>query len=130
RIQSVVTVGALSHPVEVMKLGFQEKHIPYFPLVWALLKYMEFRFRINFNQIAPITNIQNTNANILLIHGNEDTTIPLEQGKALHAAGNFEKARLWIVPGKGHSNCHTYPEFWQKIKVFLGNTIPVRDLES
>lgn len=130
RIQSVVTVGALSHPIEVMKLKFQEKHIPYFPLTWGFFKYLEFRYRMNFNQIAPINNIQNAEANIFLIHGSEDTTIPLEQGKALSKAGNPETTRLWVVPEKGHSNCHTHPQFWQKIEVFLQNTIPVEELDA
>ena len=51
-IQSVVTVGALSHPIDVMKLEFQKKHIPFYPLVWGFLKYIGFRFKINFNKIV------------------------------------------------------------------------------
>lgn len=124
RIHSVITVGAFSHPVEVMKLGFQEKHIPYIPFGWLFFKYMGFRFRLNFNKIAPINNIPNTHADILLIHGDEDPTVPLAQGKVLLEAGNPETTHLWVVPGKGHSDCHTHPRFWEKIKSFLQETIP------
>lgn len=129
RIQSAVTIGALSHPIEVMKYDLQNKHIPYFPIGWGLLKYMGSRFRINFNEIAPINNIQNTTADILLIHGDEDTTIPLEQGKALHNAGK-PNTDLWVIPGKGHSDCHTYPGYWKKVEGFLQETIPVSDSDA
>lgn len=129
-IQSVVTVGAISHPIEVMKLKFQEKHIPYFPIAWGFFNYLAFRFRINFNRIAPIHHIQRTAANIFLIHGEEDETIPLEQGKALYKAGKPESTRLWVVSGKGHSNCHTHAQFWQKVKAFLQDTIPIDELEA
>ena len=130
RIRSVVTVGAISHPIEVMKLEFQEKHIPYFPFAWGFFKYLEFRFKMNFNQIAPINNIQNVKAMILLIHGDEDETIPLEQGIALSQTGTPENTRLWVVPGKGHSNCYTHPEFWPNLEVFLRNTIPINKFDA
>lgn len=127
RIRSVITVGAFSHPVEVMKLGFQEKHIPYLPFGWLLFKYMRVRFGLDFNKIAPVNNIHNTHANILLVHGEQDSTVPLTQGKALLEAGNPETTHLWVVPGKGHSDCHAHPHFWEKIKSFLQETIPINE---
>jgi pimeloyl-ACP methyl ester carboxylesterase len=127
RIQSVITVGAFSHPIEVMKLEFQERHIPYYPFGWVFFKYLEVRFRVNFSQIAPINNIQSAKANIFLIHGDEDKVVPLEQGEALYKAGNPESTSLWVVSGKGHSNCNNDSQFWQKIETFLFDTIPLRD---
>ncbi len=124
-IRSVITVGAFSHPVEVMKLSFQEQHIPYLPFGWLLFKYMRVRFGLDFNKIAPVNNIRNTHANILLVHGEQDSTVPLTQGKALMEAGNPETTHLWIVPGKGHSDCHTHSHFWKKIGLFLQETIPI-----
>jgi len=124
-ILSVITVGAFSHPVEVMKLGFQEKHIPYIPFGWLLFKYMRVRFGLDFIKIAPVNNIHSTHADILLVHGDEDPTVPLAQGKALLEAGNPETTHLWAVPGKGHSDCHTHPYFWEKINSFLQETIPI-----
>ena len=125
RIHSVITVGAFSHPVEVMKLGFQEKHIPYIPFGWLLFKYMRFRFGLDFNKIAPINNIPNAHADIFLVHGDEDSTVPLAQGKALLEAGNPDTVHLWAVPGKGHSDCHTHPRFWEKINSFIQETLPI-----
>jgi len=124
RIQSVITVGALSHPKEVMKLEFQKRNIPNFiPLL--LFGYMRLRFGLNFDKIAPINNIPNANAQILLIHGDKDETIPLAQGQALAKAGNPARTRLWVVPGKGHSNCNTHPQFWDEVSRFLEETLPI-----
>ena len=124
RVKGVITVGALSHPMDVMELEFQKRNIPNFIPQW-LFRYIKLRFGIDFNRIAPVNNILHANADILLIHGSEDTTIPLVQGQMLEKAGNFEKIRLWVVPGKGHSDCETHPEFWDKVEAFLQMAIPV-----
>ncbi len=122
RIKSVVTIGALSHPVAVMNYEFQKRHIPKF-IAKAILVYMRFRFRLDFDKIAPVKNIIQTNAAILLIHGDEDETVPLAQGQTLAEAGNPTQTRLWIVPGKGHSNCHNHPQFWEIVETFLHETL-------
>ena len=124
RIKSVITVGAISHPVEVMNFEFQKRRVPAF-VARILLTYMRFRFRLNFDKIAPVNNISNAEAEIFLIHGDDDKTVPLEQGQALKAAGKKEKMHLWIVPGKGHSDCDTHPQFWDQVSAFLHRTLPI-----
>lgn len=124
RIKHVVTIGALAHPIDVMKLEFQKKHIPYYPLVWLFFKYMQFKIGINFEQIAPVNNIRNATAKILLIHGIQDSVVPIEQGEKLKNAGKSETTHLWVIPNKGHSDCHYHPEFWEKVDSFLPETIP------
>jgi pimeloyl-ACP methyl ester carboxylesterase len=86
---------------------------------------MRVRFGLDFNKIAPVNNIHSAHADILLVHGDEDPTVPLTQGKALLEAGNPETTHLWAVPGKGHSDCHTHPHFWEKIESFLQETLPI-----
>ena len=122
RVNSEITVGAISHPIDVMMLEFQKRNIRNF-IPRLLFGYMRLCFRINFDKTAPINNISNANADILLIHGKEDETIPIEQGQALAKAGNPAKNRLWIVPGKGHSNCNTHPQFWRNVGAFLQATL-------
>ena len=122
RVKSVITVGALSHPIDVMTLEFQKRNIPIF-VPRLLFGYMRLRFGIDFDEIAPVNNIAQADADIFLIHGDEDETIPLAQGHALAEAGDPKKTRLWVVPGKGHSNCDTHPQFWEKVNVFLKETL-------
>ena len=124
RVKCAVTIGAPSHPVEVMKLEFEKRKIPVF-IASFLLGYLRLRFGIDFDKIAPLNNLPKTEADVFLIHGENDETIPLSQGQALAKAGNPQKVRLWIVPGKGHSDCDTHPQFWEKLEAFLKATFPV-----
>jgi pimeloyl-ACP methyl ester carboxylesterase len=124
RVRSVVTVGAPSHPVDIMKLEFQKRKIPLF-VASILLEYMRLRFGIDFDKIAPLNNLPRAEADVLLIHGENDETIPLAQGQSLAGAGNPEKSQLWVVPGKGHSDCASHPQFWEKLGAFLQVTLPL-----
>lgn len=123
RIQAVVTVGALSNPIKVMRAQLEERHIPQFVGTF-LFGYMRLRFGFDFDKIAPVNHIPNAKADILLIHGENDETISLEQAKDLLAA-NPGNAQLWIVPEKGHSNCHFHPQFWKKVGAFLDKKLPI-----
>ena len=123
RIRSVVTVGAFAHPGDVMRYEFRQYHIPYFPFVWLLFKYVELRIGAKLDAIAPVKNIQQASASILLIHGQKDVVVPLEQAHQLEQAGRPEKVRLWVVPEKGHSDCHFHREFWGKVEAFLKQTL-------
>lgn len=124
RIRAVITVGAISHPVALMKYEFSKRHVPGF-LASFLLNYMRRRYGLDFDAIAPLNNIAQAEADFLIIHGENDQTVPLAQGQALAAAGKPDRTRLWIVPKKGHSDCHTHPQFWEKVSAFLRETLPV-----
>ncbi|MFQ5582818.1 MAG: alpha/beta hydrolase [Calditrichia bacterium] len=123
RIQSVVTVGAFAHPIDIMKMEFRKRHIPYFPVVWLMFKYLELRIGLNFNRIAPVNNIGRVGASIFLIHGSRDEVVPPQQAHLLMKAANKDRATLWLVPDTGHSNCNTHPEFWEKVESFLNKTL-------
>ncbi|MEW6287596.1 MAG: alpha/beta fold hydrolase [Chloroflexota bacterium] len=129
-IRAVVTVGAISHPVALMKYEFSKRHVPDFVATF-LLNYMRRRYGLDFDAIAPINNLPKAEADVLIIHGENDQTVPLAHGQALAAAGKpFDgaqgnKTRLWVVPQKGHSDCHTHPQFWENVSAFLRETLPV-----
>jgi len=119
RIKKMITVGAFAHPARVMKREFQKKHIPYFPLIWMFFKYAQYRIDTSFDEIAPINNIGKVKAKMLLIQGELDDLVPVAEAEAMKQAGNTSKVKLWIISDKGHSNCHEFPDYWQRIKVFL-----------
>jgi len=122
RIAGIVTVGAISHPFEIINLEFQKRHIPEF-IARFIYRYTALRFKINFDKIAPINNIPNANTDILLIHGADDETVPLVQAQALQAAAKPDHIRLWVIPEKGHSDCHTDDQFWEVITTFFDSLI-------
>lgn len=123
RIKSVVTGGAFAHPTKVMEIEFKKRKIPYYPFIWFIFKYMEFRIGAKFDNIAPSNNIAKSDANFFLIHGINDTTVPIEQADELHKAGQPDKVQLWKVKDKSHSDCNHHPEFWGKVLDFYKTTL-------
>ena len=119
RISKVITVGAFANPANVMKREIQRKHIPYFPVIWMFFKYVQYKIGTSFEAIAPINNIGKVNAKILLIHGELDDVVPVENAQSMEIAGNQSTIKLWTIPGKGHSDCHEYSDFWKRLKEFL-----------
>ena len=118
KIKKVVTVGAFANPGDVMRKQLADRHIPFFPLVWLLFKFVEFSQKIKLNEIAPEKHIANAEAKFLLIHGEQDQTVPVEQAFRLKQAAGT-KADLWVIPGRGHSNCHLEKDFWPKLEHFF-----------
>ncbi len=118
RIKKVVTVGAFAHPASVMKKQFNDHHIPYYPMIWLMFRYLRVFQNLDLNKIAPEKHIANAKASFLLIHGEEDKTVPVEEGKRLaKVAGS--RAELWIIPHRGHSDCHLEKGFWEKVIGFM-----------
>ncbi len=123
RIKAVVTVGAFAHPGDVMRDEFKRYHIPYFPLVWLLFEYFQWRIGGRFDAIAPENQIGRSQANFLLIHGENDKIVPVAHAHRLKKAGKEQTVELWILPGKGHSDCHFYPGFWPHVTQFLRDNL-------
>ena len=123
RIKSVITVGAFANPLEIMRLQLKSNHIPYKPLGWLLLRYLESKVGFKFNEIAPEKHIQNTDAKFLLIHGAMDKTIPVSHLHRLAKAGKERNIETWEISDKGHSDCHFETGFWKKVKGFLTHSL-------
>jgi len=122
RIKKIVTIGAPSNPAQVMTMHMRKKRIPQ-PIIWTAFKIMEFRIGKRFTQLASANNISKTNAQVLLIHGTNDKVVPFSQAKIIIEASNKNQTKLWAIDGKGHSNCHYEPNFWDKIIEFLHHNI-------
>lgn len=122
RIKKLISVGAFSHPATVMNREFNKRHIPYFPLIWMFFKYAQYRIDTSFDAIAPINNIGKSKSKILLIQGELDDVVTVDEAEAMEIAGNSAKVKLWTIPGKGHSDCHEHPEYWERVRTFLGQS--------
>ena len=62
---------------------------------------------------------------VLLIHGDADARIPVENAYRLKAASNNPNVELWIVPGAGHTGSYdAEPELYtEKIVTFFERTL-------
>jgi len=60
--------------------------------------------KIDTSKVSPENTIKNTTAQVLLIHGEKDSQIPLENSQRLHNSN--PKTELWIVEDADHGQAH------------------------
>ena len=117
-MKAVVTVGAPAHPVDVMKREFKHYHIPGW-LSWIILKQIESKIGVSYELFAPVNNIAKAQAAFFVIHGDQDDVVLPSQGEKLKNAARENQCEYWNIPGRGHSNCHHEPGFWDRVDQFL-----------
>jgi uncharacterized protein len=98
-IAAVVSIAAFTHPVAMMRRWFAGKGIPYMPVGWLMLRYVEWVIGYRFDDIAPVNTIRRVRCQALLVHGAEDTTVPVSEAHALHAARSGDQVQLKVVAG-------------------------------
>lgn len=108
-----------------LKLHFGNYGSALLPLMlWQLSFYLD----TSLDALNPITRIDNINAPLLLIAGTHDAHTTQPETERLYAAARTPK-ELWIVPGAGHFNMHTYAgrEYEQRITGFLSDNLRRND---
>lgn len=84
------------------------------PFVW-LTKLFTSLIGISTKNISPKNEIPNINIPILLIHGDKDSQIPVENSKILYEASNKDTTELWIVKNADHGHAHSlYPKEYEE----------------
>jgi pimeloyl-ACP methyl ester carboxylesterase len=87
------------------------------------MAYLQIRMNIRFRRIAPENVIGHATGRFLLVHGEEDETVPMDHGKRLRAAADSGAVEFWLLPGRGHSDCHEHPGFWGRVDSFLRESV-------
>ena len=98
-LAAVVSIAAFTHPVAMMRRWFAAKGIPYWPIGWLMLCYVEWVIGHRFDDIAPINTIRQVTCPTLLVHGAEDTTVPVSEAQAIYANRSGEHVQLKVVAG-------------------------------
>jgi pimeloyl-ACP methyl ester carboxylesterase len=91
------------------------------PLLAPLLLYqISLRLHIPREELNPINHIGDLRAPLLLISGTDDRHTTVAEAERLFEAARPPK-ELWIVPGGGHFNMHTYAgkEYENRLSDFL-----------
>ncbi len=89
-------------------------------LLPLVLTQLSFYLDVPIDQLDPITRIGDLNAPLLLIAGSNDEHTKVPETERLFAAARQPKD-IWIVPGAGHFNMHSYAgrEYEDHISDFL-----------
>lgn len=81
----VVSVSAFADPEATMRRFMEHVHVPYRPLGWMINRYVEWRIGHRFRDIAPQNTIRRALAPVLLLHGENDRTVPVSDAYTIHA---------------------------------------------
>lgn len=85
-----------------------------------LLSYLSLLLNLSTDELNPINRISNLNIPILLIAGTHDKHTTQSEAERLFDAA-LQPKELWIVPGAGHYNMHTYDSksYEDRVSFFL-----------
>lgn len=84
-LQAVVSVSAFAHPEQVMRRWLASRRVPYRPLGWLVNRYVERVIGARFGEIALLATLARARCPVLLVHGRQDDTVPVEDARALWA---------------------------------------------
>jgi pimeloyl-ACP methyl ester carboxylesterase len=109
-IAAVVSLSAFAHPDGMMRRWLAGKRLPFVPLGWYVLRYVEHVIGHRFDAIAPVTTLPRVRCPVLLVHGRDDTVIPPSDAEWLHASRGDTPAELRLLPGDHDLSQHIEAE--------------------
>lgn len=115
---AVVAVSSFDHPEHVMRRWLRAHHVPYWPLGWAVNRYVEQVIGHHFDDIAPLHTVAHVSCPVLLVHGTRDTVVPLDALHALQRANPW--ADVWATPGD-HDHFDHEPQLLRELCEWLHN---------
>jgi pimeloyl-ACP methyl ester carboxylesterase len=115
-LAAVVSVSAFAHPGEIMSAGPPLNRMP-IPMRQGLIRTMEKTIGARFDEIAPRATIGGVSAPLMLVHGEADDVVPVENMRELAALA--PGARTLVVPGADHSSLDAFEPHVGAILAFL-----------
>ncbi|WP_440995540.1 alpha/beta hydrolase [Arhodomonas sp. SL1] len=105
-VARVVSLSSFAHPEPMMRRWLAEKGLPFFPLGWYVLRYVERVIGHRFDDIAPVRTIRRIRCPVLLAHGQGDTVIPPTDLEAIWAAAGDAEVQVHWLPGGHDASAH------------------------
>lgn len=97
RVRAVVSLSAFAHPREVMERWLHEHRIPRRWIGTAILEHVQEVIGERFDHIAPINQLAHIACPVLLVHGQQDQTVPLSD--ALRLQQLLRSGEMLVVEG-------------------------------
>ena len=121
-ICAVVSLAAFAHPTVMMRRWLAGMHIPYWPLGAYILAYVQRVIAHRFEDIAPCNTIKKICCPVLIVHGMEDDTVPVDEARQIYAARATDAVELLLVPGS-HDDYGEMLEQIVLLQAFLDRTM-------
>jgi acetyl esterase/lipase len=122
RVQAVVDLCGIS--------DINDPRVQHNPIAWSFLEqFMDVPYEGHEDRFAlasPITHVDKHSAAFLIIHGDRDDIVPIDQSERMVAAltGHLRPVEFVAVPGEGHAfSYEAWPFLAQTALDFLGRTL-------
>jgi len=102
-INAVISISAFAHPEWMMRRYLKQLHLPAF-LIPPILRYVEWVIGYRYQEIAPIHTLCRIHSPVLLVHGEEDRTVPIEDALAIERKCRHRNVQLLRVEGADHES--------------------------
>lgn len=117
-IAAVISIAAFAHPRWVMQRTLRHPLIPK-GLVTLISNYVQWVIGQRFDSIAPVHTVCRIQCPVLLVHGQQDTTVPIEDAHAILAACPRTQIELLEVPHAGHASVEMIEAHAAQLYAFL-----------
>jgi len=117
-LNAVISIASFAHPELLMLRYLKEKYIP-FTVIQIILKYIEKLIGSSFDGIAPINTVCEISAPVLLVHGKEDSTIPISDAYLIKDNCKLRKIYLLELDDTKHDSVEKINEHFPHIILFL-----------
>jgi pimeloyl-ACP methyl ester carboxylesterase len=123
-VRAVVSLSAFAHPREVMERWLQEHHIPRRWVGGAILEHVQAVIGERFDHIAPEHQLARIACPVMLVHGEQDQTVPLSDAHRLHAL--LRSGELLVVEGDHDLRVSLAPHADQLVHFFRTHLEAIR----
>ncbi|MDY0329957.1 MAG: alpha/beta fold hydrolase [Thiomonas sp.] len=123
QIAAVVSLAAFAHPADMMRRWMVEQALPDAAIGPYILDYVQRTIGYRFDAIAPIHTLPQLRCPVLLMHGEHDTVVPVEDARRLlAAAATNAPVQLHIGPG-GHDSMDAFLQEMPRVVGFLSQAL-------
>lgn len=123
-VAAVVSIAAFAHPERIMRRQMATKRIPFIPVGWLVLKYIERTIGHRFSDIAPMNTIKAIHCPVLLIHGDADSSVPVDDATLIHDRGS--EVNLLTLEGADHDSIEHIDTHGGEMIDFLHRAMPAK----
>ena len=121
-LAAAISIASFSHPQGMMLRVLASSHIPYVPIGWYVLHYVQRVIGHRFSDIAPCNSIRKISCPVLLVHGTEDATVPVAEADLIYANRTGDHVRLLVLNGN-HDAVDELEKHIDKLTIFLDQTM-------
>ncbi|MCH8067357.1 MAG: alpha/beta fold hydrolase [Nanoarchaeota archaeon] len=115
-VKAIVADSAYSNLNNMIESMYRNFYFLKRPFVYMTGIYGKIFFGIDPKDISPAAAIKNIGKPVLIIHGNKDSQIPVNEAHILHDANKDTK--LWIVENADHGEIYAYNKEEYEKRVF------------